>query len=318
MRRVGTVVVVSVVLAVACGGGGGGSADQGPPDPGLTDSGNEGTSDQATGEESGPSDPGPDLAEPDQGTLEVATKDDSAEPGGAPDVEKPDPAPADPSGDEGGPRKFVVRVKADGEGGPVSLAGAEVAVLDNATGEPLGPSGETDDKGEVALELEPGLTFGLRVKKDAYVDRYYFDIREEWGSFEVGMLPGAVVEMVSQMIGLTWDPSKGIVTGRIVFQTEQGKEDVGCAVVESDKPGEVRYWDADQDVPATLEKAPMTSKKNAQFLVANLPPGPVGLTAKVSGAIVGTKQTLSFAGGMTTVDMAVTTETNPTPADCAY
>ncbi len=326
MRRVGmaAVVMVAMALAVGCGGGGGGSNDPGAPDPRVTDSGTQdGTvTDPGVEVEPGPLDPGADPVEPDQGTLEVPPQDVPGDDKGATDIVLPDFANADqdPGSDGQPPTQFVVRVRVEGggTGQPVPLDGAEVAILDNTTGQPTGQSGQTDANGEVAFDLEEGLVFAVSVKKETYFDRYFFDIREEWGSLDVGMLPLAMVEAVSQMIGVSWDPSKGIVTGRIVFQSEQGEEDVGCAVVESDKGGEVRYWDPDEDMPTALDKAPMTSKENANFLVANVPPGPVGLTAKVAGVTVATRQALSFAGGMTSVDMAVTTETNPTPADCAY
>ncbi len=323
MRRMG-IAVVAMMLAVGCGGGKGGSSDPGTPDTGVTDSGTQdGTvTDPGAEGEPGLMDPGAESVKPDPVTLEVSSQD---VPGGyksAPDVMLPDLFSTDhDSGSDGQPpTQFVVRVRVEGggTGQPVPLVGAEVAILDNTTGQPTGQSGQTDTNGEVAFDLEEGLVFAMSVKKETYVDRYFFDIREEWGSLDIGMLPLAMIDAVSQMIGMPWDHSRGIVAGRIVFQSEQGEEDVGCAVIESDKGGEVRYWDPDEDMPATLDKAPMTSKENANFLVANVPPGAVGLTAKVGGATVATKQTLSFAGGMTSVDMAVTTETNPTPADCAY
>lgn len=326
MRGVGiaAVVMVSMVLAVGCGGGGGGSSDQGTADTGVTDSGTQdGTvNDPGAEVDPGPMDPGADPVEPDPGTPEVLPHDVPGKDKGAPDVVVPDlpGMDQDPGGDGHPAGWFVVRVLAEGggTGQPVPLAGAEVAVLDNTTGQPTGQSGQTDASGEVVFDLAEGLVFAVSIKKETYIDRYFLDVRQEWGSLEVGMLPTAMIDAVSQMIGVPWDHSRGIVTGRIVFQSEQGEEDVGCAVVESDKGGEVRYWDPDGDMPATLDKAPMTSKESGNFLVANVPPGPVGLTARVGDTVVATKQTVSFAGGMTTVDLAVTTQTNPTPGDCPY
>lgn len=317
------VVMVAMALAVGCGGGGDGSSDPGTTDTGVTDSGTQDGTVADPGAEPGPMDSGADPGEPDQVAPEVPPQDVPRDDKGAPDVVLPDLAGTDhdPGSDGQPPTRFVVRVRVEGGGppdDPVPLVGAEVAILDNTTGQPTGQSGQTDANGEVVFDLEEGLVFAVSVKKETYCDRYFFDVRKEWGSLNVGMLLLELIEGVSQMIGLSWDPSKGLVTGRIVFQSPQGEEDVGCAVVESDKAGEVRYWDPDQDMPTTLDKAPMTSKENANFLVANVPPGPVGLTAKVGGATVATKQTFSFAGGMTSVDMSVTTDTNPTPADCAY
>lgn len=326
MRRSGLAAVgmVAMVLAVGCGGGGGGPGDAGSPDPGVTDSGTPDGSvtDPGFEGEPGPTDPGADPVEPDPGAQEVPPQDDPGGDKGALDIVLPDltSPDQDPGSDGQPPSQFVIRVWAEGggTGEPEPLPGVEVAILDNTTGQPLGPSGQTDENGEVAFDLEDGLVFAVSVRKETYIDRYLFDVREEWGSLDTDMLLLAMIEAVSQMIGVSWEPSKGIVTGRIVFQSEQGVEDVGCAVVESDKGGEVRYWDPAEDMPATPDKAPMTSQKNANFLVANVPPGPVALTAKVGDVTVATKQTLSFAGGMTSVDLAVTTATNPTPADCAY
>lgn len=317
MRRRGMAAVgmVAMVLVAGCGGGGDGSRDPGTTDTWVMDSGTpDGTvPDPGTGV---------DPVEPDHVGPEVAPQDVPRDETGALDEVPPDlpGTDQDPGSDGQPPTRFVVRVRAEGGGNgeKVPLVGAEVAILDNTTGQPTGQSGQTDANGEAAFDLAEGLVFAVSVKKETYVDRYLLDIREEWGSLDVGMLPLAMIEAVAQMIGVSWDPSNGLVTGRIVFHSEEGEEDVGCAIVESDQGGEVRYWDPAQDMPAPLAKAPMTSKENAHFVVVNVPPGPVGLTAKVGGATVATRQTLSFAGGMTSVDMAVTTETNPTPADCAY
>lgn len=318
------VVVLGAVIWMGCGGGGG-SNDQGTPDPGMTDIADGGS----LGDEGNPGDQGPDTGvedpgavpdEPDRGTPEVPKQDLPLDGTVTPDGVTAEVPGEDPGPDSLTPSQFIVRVIRDGEvpGQPVPVAGAEVAVLDNSTGQPAGPSGQTDDKGEVAFDLEAGLVFGVGVRKDTFVDRYVLDVRREWNSLDVGLLPIAVVDMVAKDIGAPWDHSTGVVVGHLVYRHGDSDEEVGCAVVESDKGGEVRYWDPQEDMPASLDKAPMTSKANSNFVVIGIPPGPVRLTAKIEGEVVATKDTISFAGGFTSTEVAVSGDANPTPSDCAY
>lgn len=313
------VVAVAALLIVGCGGGGDGADDLGTSDLGISDIRPQDEDQQEASEpDAAATDPWieaivDDFVMPDL-TGQDLTKDVAM-----PDVAAPDAPSHDFVNDSEEPSKFVVRVMEEADAGQdLPVVGAEVAILDNNTGQPTGLSGETDQDGTVEFHIKAGQVFAVSVKKDPYIHRYFFDVRGEWGFLDVGMLRVELIDMVANQIGLSWDRTKGIVAGQVVFPSEQGDESVGCAVVESDKGGPIRYWDPVEDMPTTLDKAPMTSKKNSNFLVANVPPGPVNLTVKVAGQTVATRTAFSFEGALISVDIAVVTATNPTPPDCQY
>ena len=323
MKRISRIAAAMVSAAVAwgCGGGGGGSSADVSDAGGSRDAFDAALGDEAAGAETVPNDPGVIADQGQEDAIGLDGQDLAAPPDELPSHE----AVLDPGGDlgadPGSATGFVISVKVDSEvpGEPVPLEGALVTLLDNETGQPLGPEKVTDQNGQVVFDVAAGLVFGVKVAKETYVDRYQFDIHESDGSFQTGLISLALVQGLAQAIGIAWDPAKGMVVGSVGFVAVGGPmEPVGCAVVSSDPAGEVRYWDPVQDMPATPEKAPMTSAKNSNFLVANVDPGPVQLTAKVSDAVIATKTTRVFAAGMTSVEMTATTAENPTPAGCAY
>lgn len=326
MKRSGMAAAWTIAMVlVGCGGGGGTNE---PRDEGTTTqdgweaidpSDTEGESEDATdvpGADSGvdPTQEGPN--EPETSLIDLQTSDGIS----SDEVAGQEVIGQDPGVDTTVPGKFRVRVFREDTRSeePVPIMGASVVLLDNETGQPTGMSGQTDEKGEVVFELAPGTVFGLKVSKDEYITKYFFDIVEAWGWMDVWMFSLATIEAVSQMIGLTWNPAKGLVEGRVVFGTGSDEEDVGCAVIETAPVGDVRYWDPKTGMPTTLDKAPMTSKANASFVVGNLAPGSVRIWAKVGQIEVGKKDTFVYAGGMTSITVLAKGETNPTPADCKY
>ena len=132
------------------------------------------------------------------------------------------------------------------------VEGADIAVLDNATGKPTGVTGKSGAKGMVELQLPATpAKVGFKVSMADNKDTYQFNIdagpKETERLWLVSVLTYTVVP---KLAGITVDKTKGIVAGGLYFVNDKGEEEnVGCATIESAPVGDYRYFDPLTSLP---------------------------------------------------------------------
>ncbi len=94
--------------------------------------------------------------------------------------------------------------------------------------------------------------------------------------------------------GITLDPGKGILIGRIVeFGTRKGGGIVRATNRLGGEVGDITYFDAGTDRP---DPALATTSTNGRFMILNLPPGDLFLTAHATVASIGGSGVVKSAG----------------------
>jgi len=267
-----------------------------------------------------------------------SSSEESTDTGTTPDVAAdnavtPDPAqtsdqaPAE-AAETTGPTEtepFTATVIEFGSKPPKPVAGADVVLMD-ANGQPTTTATKSGADGKVTIAIPKGQPAGFKVSMAGYKDTYQFGLRPSPEGETLWIVTETLYNLAPAMAGLVLhkDASgkfdKGIVAGSIYWVNKEGKEEhVGCAKVETDQGGEARYFDPATGFPATLAKAPTTSKNLGYFLVANINPGKTKVTAKLddaAGTVIGSVDIFSFADAICINNIYAQGDANPTPADC--
>jgi hypothetical protein len=195
------------------------------------------------------------------------------------------------------------------------VAGVE-ATLAKADGTLTDQKATSNALGEVVLEVEADVAFGVRLAKAGYVESWNLGILSSMSGHHATILSQALQTAVLGKLSVTQDPAKGMAAGVARFTTDLGTIGaIGCATVEVQPSGQVFYFSADG--PATPDKQSATLRTRSDYLILNVPAGPVTVTAKVGGVVVATGTGFVFPGAIT-FDISALGEgaTNPTPADC--
>lgn len=207
------------------------------------------------------------------------------------------------------------------------IAGIGVEVYDNNTGAGTGEVGTSNADGHITFELKKGKLYGFRSKGDNYKDTFVWNVKaQDEETATLWIVPNTVYQMALGLAGLTQESSKGVVIGAVNWISDAGVEEaIGCATVTSDpETPDIRYMSQGNGLPTTLGNqactAPDGSEGKGRFIVANVPVGPVSLTAWDSeGGQIGETQVWSVAGLVTVNDIDAVMgvyESNPTPEIC--
>lgn len=196
------------------------------------------------------------------------------------------------------------------------VEGADVVVLENDSGKETNTNVKSGQNGVVEIQLPKGKLVGFKVSKEKSRDTYQFGIASDAQDETLWLVSELTYKMAPAMAGLTVDETKGIVAGSIYFLNNGQEEHVGCATVVTDPSGDIRYFNPKTGLPANKEDAPMTSKKIAYFVAANIPAGKITMKAMVKDKEVGVVETFSYAKSISIQNIYVNTDKNPTPEDC--
>lgn len=233
---------------------------------------------------------------------------------------------------------------------PSAEAGERVPVdqLPGTGTQPLtsGPDGELD------LELPANTWWGFECDKgegDTYRLAYQYNIDANTSAYdgeEIWVISNGLYQLAPTLAGLAQDETKGVVAGRLVWYDAAGVEEyIGCATVElsvpdpenagewivlDDATSQVRYF-ADNDLPTTIDQQGQSNPTNGLFIGANMPVGPVTVTAKMTidgNEVVLGQDTIFSAGNSVVINnvqvgrglchevLTIPVEGNPTPAAC--
>ncbi|MBM4370168.1 MAG: hypothetical protein FJ098_00840 [Deltaproteobacteria bacterium] len=230
--------------------------------------------------------------------------------------------------DQGGgePVDFAAAVEGFGMDGNL-VAGVTVEIYDNATGEATGVKQVSDESGKVVF---PGLTKGKLYGFKCTLENYKptFTWNNEVGIIDeetIWIVPNTVFQMALGLAGLQAQPGKSVVAGAIYWLDGQEVEHaVGCATVTAEPAtDDIRYMDADNGLPTTIENQPATAcagtKGNGRFVAANLEPGQATLTAvDGDGGTIGATVLWSIADSIAVSNIYANPDVteNPTTAAC--
>jgi len=214
--------------------------------------------------------------------------------------------------------KGVVRAISSGDQKEV-VAGAMVRALSPSTGLPLpGYEAVSDSEGNVEFYFDWVGAVGFKMSKENFVDSYQFDQRTDSVNGDLDMLPVDFANMVLSALGAQKIQGKGIVTGNVEWRSSTGSGQVGCATVTALPSCQIFYFGAD-GMPKKSEAQNMTSAKNGGFLALNCEPEKTHFQAKINGTVVGEGDAFIYADGITLrFTITITSESDPTPANCAY
>lgn len=208
------------------------------------------------------------------------------------------------------------------------MAGAQVTVMDNDTGEATAMTTTADAEGMVTFELEKGRLYGFRSVlvdcKDTYVWNVSLELPEGeeyetiWLLSEMGFVSAAA------LAGFTPDPTKSIIAGALYWVNDAGAEEyVSCGTIKTDPEAEYRYFSTTTGYPAPLATVQTTGagKAEGRYVAGNVPAGHVELSGyNKDGSVKWASEMLwtkadSVAISNLYVDRTQFT-TNPSPATC--
>lgn len=193
------------------------------------------------------------------------------------------------------------------------------------------------DDGALEMMLPAGTRWGWECDKgegDVYRKTYQFNISADSANFadeEIWIIPNGLYNLAPQLANIELDSSLGVVAGRLVWYNDADEEEyVGCGTVTTEPvTDDIRYF-GDNDLPTATaaEGGRDTSHPvNGLFIGANMPLGPVTMTAKVGETVIG-RETI-FSEGEAVVISNIHTgvvrpqddpldpfTANPTPANC--
>ncbi|MBM4397038.1 MAG: hypothetical protein FJ087_15285 [Deltaproteobacteria bacterium] len=212
-----------------------------------------------------------------------------------------------------------------GSNPPAAIADADVVLLDDA-GQPTATAVKSGADGKVTIQIPKGKPAGFKVSKAGNKNTYQFGLTPSADGETLWIVTETLYNLAPAMAGLVLHKDaggkfdKGIVAGSIywVNPADSKEQHVGCAKVSTDMGGDARYFDPTTGFPATLAKAPTTSKNLGYFLVANIDPGKTKVTAKLdpAGTEIGSVDIYSYADAICINNIYATGAANPTPADC--
>lgn len=208
------------------------------------------------------------------------------------------------------------------------------AAMDAITGGGYTNPLTSGEGGTLEIMLPAGSRWGWECDKgqgDTYRKTYQFNIGADSANFEdeeVWIIPNGLYNLAPQLAEIELDPELGVVAGRLVWDNAQGEEEyVGCGVVSMDPatPDVAYFGGNDLPVPRTVRTESLPA--NGLFIGANMPEGPVEMTATVGDTIIGREIIFSeaqavvisniHAGQGPPGDTEVQPVTsNPTPASC--
>jgi hypothetical protein len=176
------------------------------------------------------------------------------------------------------------------------VEGALVTLMNNTTGEATTTTATTDADGKFEMTVPTGGSIGFKVTKAEHWDTYQFNLDPKAEDETIWIVNNMVVDLNTQSSGLTLEPGNGVVAGACYF-VEQGEElPVGCASVDTEPTGDIRYFFFDTG-SMTFYAVPLAVRSTTDphigyFLAANIPaaatPTPVTMTAEVESAAAGT------------------------------
>lgn len=235
---------------------------------------------------------------------------------------------ADDAGGGSGPTSFRAELQ-----DPTALVAIndphEIRVLDNATGDELGPKATSGPRGAVTIEDMPEGKVGFLVKgvEPKTIDTYQFNIDARAQDETLWVVAKSTATLVPTLAQFTADPTKTAISGAVYWVNEDGEEEkVGCATVEfagKGDAGDIRYF-ADSNLPTSSDMRADTNPLNGRFLVGNAPVGVQSVRAMVGGKEVGRttlplfprKDASDGEDNLCISNIYVDTDTNPTPKDC--
>ena len=207
-------------------------------------------------------------------------------------------------------------------GSDTGVEGARVQAYDNSVGVAIPVCADSGAGGAVSLSGIPAdITaykgkIGLKASKDAYKDTYQFGLALGAVDETLWIVTEILYAAAPTMAGLVVDSTKGVVAGAVYFINElDEEEEVGCATVNSDMGGDIRYFN-DEGLPTTIANREDTNPSNGYFIAANVSVGSTEITASVDAVEVGSVSIYSFADSICINNIYVTGLTNPEPPDC--
>lgn len=222
---------------------------------------------------------------------------------------------------------FSAGVEGFGMGGQL-VSGVTVELFNNTSGMSTGIIQMSDEDGWVVFEnLKNGNLYGFKCALNNFKPTFAWDIEAiESNEERIWIVPNAVYQMALGLAGLTQQPGNSVALGAVHWKNGTGEDEaIGCATVTSSpETGDVRYMSSSNGLPTTLQNQPctaaMATEGNGRFIVANLPPGQVSMTAwDNEGEEIGSA--LMWAVGdsvaVTSIDAFVGKyQSNPGPSGC--
>ncbi|MBI5526877.1 MAG: carboxypeptidase regulatory-like domain-containing protein [Deltaproteobacteria bacterium] len=165
------------------------------------------------------------------------------------------------------------------------VADAFVELLDDDSGIPLGIGGVSDYEGSIVLRgIEAGVArVGVRVGKSDNMDtvQYHFAAGAQGEAFYI--VSETTASLIGGILGITLDPSKGFAVGGVYWGDRFDETPVGCAIVTNSPAGGEEHYMDNSGIPTKSRDARGTNPTNGFFMILNMNPGRIVITADANG-----------------------------------
>ena len=219
----------------------------------------------------------------------------------------------------------IVKNLTDLDDPEAGLEGSEVTILNNASAYPIEGFGTqtSDTDGKVTFTnihcKYPMVGFKIISPGETHLNAYTFSVDPAAVDEDLVVVDKMTLSIAAGAAGVTLDETKGNLGGILLWGGGEEPEPVGCATVELDSEGEIRYVKGGaMPLPVPPEDLAYTDPAVGVFIIANVPEGgPITITAKIGGEAIATTTTHSFANSLSYTKIMVEGDANPTPEDCS-
>ncbi|MBI5525316.1 MAG: hypothetical protein HY897_03210 [Deltaproteobacteria bacterium] len=202
------------------------------------------------------------------------------------------------------------------------IKGAQIDVLDDATGEPTGMTTTSLEDGTFAFDGLPdaAVNIGVRATMTDYMPTVQYHFPKDAQHVTVNVVSNSTVGIISALLGVEVDPAKGSVAGGVFWGDLTGYEGIGCAMVTTEPASGAIHYTDNSGYPTKDRDALGTNKKDGIFTIINVDAGAgVEITATLDTVSGTTTLPKVHAGSLSIANIwfdKTTYPANPTPAAC--